>query len=107
MTELTGLLREGPGGDQLTGWPGSMRIFARRERPHPGAKLSLFEHEDGYRYQLWVTNLPATTRGWRGQNAYIEPATGCTPGSRTRSAQEKRPGSAGSPPTTTRLTRRG
>jgi hypothetical protein len=51
-----------------------MRICARRERPHPGAKLSLFEHEDGYRYQLWVTNLPAGTRGWRGQNAYIDAA---------------------------------
>ena len=74
VTELTGLLREGPGGDQLEGWPGPMRIFARRERPHPGAKLSLFEHEDGYRYQLWVTNLPAGTRGWRGQNAYIDAA---------------------------------
>jgi Transposase DDE domain group 1 len=49
-----------------------MRIFARRERPHPGAKLSLFEHEDGHRYQLWVTNLPAGTKGWRGQNAYID-----------------------------------
>jgi len=72
VTELTGLLREGPDGDQLKGWPASMRIFARRERPHPGAKLSLFEHEDGYRYQLWVTNLPATTKGWRGQNAYID-----------------------------------
>ena len=72
VTELTGLLRDGPGGDQMEGWPASMRIFARRERPHPGAKLSLFEHEDGYRYQLWVTNLPATTRGWRGQNAYID-----------------------------------
>ena len=72
VTELTGLLRDGPGGDQLKDWPTSMRIFARRERPHPGAKLSLFEHEDGYRYQLWVTNLPATTKGWRGQNAYID-----------------------------------
>ena len=72
VTELTGLLREGPDGDQLKGWPEPMRIFARRERPHPGARLSLFEHEDGYRYQLWVTNLPATTRGWRGQNAYID-----------------------------------
>jgi hypothetical protein len=49
-----------------------MRIFARRERPHPGAKLSLFEHEDGYRYQLWVTNLPATTKGWRGKTACID-----------------------------------
>jgi len=51
-----------------------MRIFARRERPHPGAKLSLFEHEDGYRYQLWVTNLPQDTRGWRGQCACIDAA---------------------------------
>jgi hypothetical protein len=74
VTELTGLLRQGPGGDRLDGWPQSMRIFVRRERPHPGAKLSLFEHEDGYRYQLHVTNLPATTKGWRGQNAYIDAA---------------------------------
>lgn len=72
VTELTGLLRKGPAGDQLDGWPETMRIFARRERPHPGAKLSLFEHEDGYRYQLWVTNLPADTRGWRGNLAYID-----------------------------------
>lgn len=74
VTELTTLLREGPDGDQLGGWPASMRIFARRERPHPGAKLSLFEHADGYRYQLWVTNLPATTTGWRGRCAYIDAA---------------------------------
>jgi hypothetical protein len=72
VTELTALLREGPGGDQLDGWPETMRIFARRERPHPGARLSLFEHEDGWRYQLWVTNLPATTKGWRGTTAYID-----------------------------------
>ncbi|MGE5292929.1 MAG: hypothetical protein ACM3ML_38230 [Micromonosporaceae bacterium] len=35
VTELTGLLRSGPGGDQLKAWPKSMRVFARRERPHP------------------------------------------------------------------------
>ena len=52
MAELTGLLREGPDGDQLAGWPASMRIFARRERPHPGAQLSLFEEADGWRYSL-------------------------------------------------------
>ena len=74
VTELTGLLRTGPSGDQLAGWPATMRLFARRERPHPGAKLSLFEHEDGYRYQLWVTNLPETTKGWRSKNAYIDAA---------------------------------
>ena len=51
-----------------------MRVFARRERPHPGAQLSLFEEADGWRYSLWVTNLPATVRGWRGQLAYIDAA---------------------------------
>jgi hypothetical protein len=74
VTELTGLLRAGRAGDQLAGWPVSMRVFARRERPHPGAQLSLFEAEDGWRYCLWVTNLPARTPGWRGQLAYIDAA---------------------------------
>jgi hypothetical protein len=31
----------------------------------------LFEAEDGWRYSLWVTNRPAATKGWLGQNAYI------------------------------------
>jgi hypothetical protein len=74
VTELTGLLREGPGGDQLSAWPKTMRAFARRERPHPGAQLSLLEAADGWRYSLWVTNLPAATTGWRGQCAYIDAA---------------------------------
>jgi Transposase DDE domain group 1 len=74
VTELTGLLREGPAGDQLAGWPASMRVFARRERPHPGAQLTLFEAETGWRYSLWVTNLPASQRGWRAQPAYIDAA---------------------------------
>jgi len=74
VTELTGVLREGPAGDQLSGWPARMRIFARRERPHPGAQLTLFEAEDGWRYSLWVTNRPAATTGWLGQPAYIDAA---------------------------------
>jgi hypothetical protein len=74
VAELTSLLREGPAGDQLAGWPAPMRVFARRERPHPGAQLSLFETADGWRYSLWVTNRPATTRGWLGQNAYLDAA---------------------------------
>jgi hypothetical protein len=72
VTELTGLLREGPAPDQLASWPASMRIFARRERPHPGAQLTLFESRDGWRYSLWVTNQPATLRGWRANPAYID-----------------------------------
>jgi hypothetical protein len=74
VAELTGLLRHGPGGDQLAGWPATMRVFARRERPHPGAQLSLFEEHSGWRYSLWVTNLPERAPGWRGQLAYIDAA---------------------------------
>jgi hypothetical protein len=74
VTELTGLLREGPHGDQLDGWPAPMRVFARRERPHPGAQLSLFETQDGWRYSLWVSNVPAQLRGWRAQLGYIDAA---------------------------------
>jgi hypothetical protein len=74
VTELTGLLREGPLGDQFKGWPKAMRVFARRERPHLGAQLSLLETADGWRYSLWAANLPAATRGWRGQCAYADAA---------------------------------
>jgi hypothetical protein len=72
VTDLTDPLRGGPGGDQLQGWPKAMRVFARRERPHPGVQLSLFEMADGWRYSPWATNLPAGTRGWRGQCAYAD-----------------------------------
>ena len=68
------LLRDGPAGDQLRAWPAAMRVFARRERPHPGAQLTLFEAEDGWRYSLWATNRPADTKGWLGQAAYIDAA---------------------------------
>jgi hypothetical protein len=72
VSELTGLLRQGPGGDHLDGWPASMRVFARRERPHPGAQLTLFEAGDGWRYSLWASNVPATLRGWRAQLGYTD-----------------------------------
>ena len=62
-----------------------MRVFARRERPHPAAQLTLFEAGNGRRYSLWVTNLPAAVRGWRANPAGAAPPTGCTPGSRTGS----------------------
>jgi hypothetical protein len=61
VAELTGLLRPEPGHhdrDQLRNWPPDMRIICRRERPHPGAQLSLFEEADGWRYQVFVTNTP-------------------------------------------------
>lgn len=77
VVELTGLLREsvGPDGrpvDQLKTWPKDMRVIVRRERPHPGAQLSLFEEADGWRYQVFATNTPARFGGKLGQLAYLE-----------------------------------
>lgn len=74
VAELTGLLRQGPDGDQLASWPAKMRVYVRRERPHPGAQLTLFQSRDGWRYTLWVTNRPATERGWLGRPQYIDAA---------------------------------
>ena len=55
--ELTGLLT-------LTGWPDGMRVIVRRERPHPGAQLSLFEEQDGWRYTAFVTNTTIGALQW-------------------------------------------
>jgi len=62
VAELTGLL-------DLTTWPTGMRLIVRRERPHPGAQLSLFEEADGWRYQVIATNTPI---GTGGQLAFLE-----------------------------------
>ncbi|HKI67173.1 MAG TPA: IS1380 family transposase [Solirubrobacterales bacterium] len=40
---------------ELSGWPAGTRAICRRERPHPGAQLS-FTDEDGYRFQVFLTN---------------------------------------------------
>lgn len=49
----------------LKGYPPSLRVIVRRERPHPGAQLR-FEDIDGYRLTAFVTNTP------RGQLADLE-----------------------------------
>ena len=38
------------------GWPAGSRLICRREEPHPGAALSLFDQEHGYRHTLMLTN---------------------------------------------------
>ena len=58
VAELTGLLRRGPDGDKLTGWPADMRVIVRREPISPGAQISLFEQHAGKRYQVIATNTP-------------------------------------------------
>jgi hypothetical protein len=72
VVELTGLLRESTAGDTLKDWPADMRVIVRRERPHPGAQLSLFEETDGWRYQLFATSTPLRAPGRLGQLAFLE-----------------------------------
>ena len=59
VAEVTGLL-------DLRRWPAGMRVIVRRERPHPGAQLSLLEETDGWRYQAFATNTAV------GQLAFLE-----------------------------------
>jgi hypothetical protein len=40
------------------GWPAGARLICRREDPHPGATLSLFDQVQGRRHTLLLTNSP-------------------------------------------------
>lgn len=62
VAELTGLLP----GLTAAGWPEGMRVLVRRERPHPGAQISVMEAVDGWRYQCVATDTPT------GQLAFLE-----------------------------------
>jgi hypothetical protein len=55
VAELTGLLT-------LLGWPAGVRVIVRRERPHPGAQLSLFEERDGWRYTAVIRQADPTDK---------------------------------------------
>lgn len=48
VTELTGLIEHG--------WPDRTRVIARRERPHPGAQLTIFDIAEGFRHQVFITD---------------------------------------------------
>jgi hypothetical protein len=60
VAELTGLLADPIG----SGWPAGMRVLVRRERPHPGAQISVFEAHDGWRYQALATDTPTGQLAW-------------------------------------------
>ena len=60
VADLTGLL-DNP---ERAGWPAGMRVLVRRERPHPGAKLTLMEAHDGWRYQALATDTAAGQLAW-------------------------------------------
>ena len=49
VTELTDQL-------DLSAWPEGTRLIVRRERPHPGAQLSVLDCETGYRHTAFITD---------------------------------------------------
>jgi hypothetical protein len=51
VCELTGLVPD-------DGYPPGTRFIVRRERPHPGAQLSLFDTIEGMRHQVTATDTP-------------------------------------------------
>ncbi|GGX33952.1 IS1380 family transposase [Streptomyces noursei] len=56
VAELTGMV-------DLAGHPTGTRIIVRRERPHPGAQLSLFDTVEGLRHQVFLTDTPVAGGG--------------------------------------------
>ena len=60
--ELDGAIRAGAEVIELSelyeveGWSSDMRVICRRERPHPGAQLSLFDTHAGWRHTCFITN---------------------------------------------------
>jgi hypothetical protein len=49
VTELTDRV-------DLSSWPEGTRLIVRRERPHPGAQLSVLDCETGYRHTAFITD---------------------------------------------------
>jgi len=49
VSELTGLV-------DLSSWGAGTRLICRRERPHPGAQLSLFDQGEEFRHTCVITN---------------------------------------------------
>ena len=52
VAELTDLM-------DLSSWGEDARLICRRERPHPGAQLSLFDTSEGFRHTCFITNANA------------------------------------------------
>jgi hypothetical protein len=66
--DTDGSLRDGAEIAEIThlvdtsSYPAGTRMIVRRERPHPGAQLSLFDTIEGLRHQVFITDTPRG--GW-------------------------------------------
>ena len=82
-------------------WGDGVRVIARRERPHPGAQLTLFDTAEGFRHQVFITDQPnidiATLELRHRHRAHVE--------NRIRAA--KTPGCATCPARTSSATKPG
>lgn len=63
VADLTGILRHGPGGDLMAGWPTDQRIIVRRVPRPAGEQPTLGEHPD-WRYGAFTTNTPVGQTQW-------------------------------------------
>ncbi len=63
VVEITGLV-------DLAAWPEGCRLIVRRERPHPGAQLSLFDTVNEHRHTAFITDT--ARRQVRHQTAGLE-----------------------------------
>jgi hypothetical protein len=63
VADLTGILRHGPGGDLMAGWPTDQRIIVRRVPRPAGEQPTLGENPD-WRYGAFTTNTPAGQTQW-------------------------------------------
>ena len=94
VTELTDLI-------PLAAWPEDARLFMRRERPHPGAQLTLFDTAEGFRHTCFITNTDGPT------SPPSSSATGDTPEWRTGSGTGRTVVWPTCPSTPSSATRRG
>lgn len=63
VTDLTGILRHGPAGDQMSGWPDDVRVIARRV-PRGAAEQAKLGEDADWRYGAFATNTPAGQIQW-------------------------------------------
>ena len=100
VTELTDLLDP----SVLSGFPAGTRLICRRERPHPGAQLSLFDTINGMRHQVFATDTP---HGAGLSIQFLEVRHRAHARVEDRSAAGRPPASADSRPGSSPSTRRG
>jgi hypothetical protein len=63
VADLTGILRHGPGGDRMDGWPDDQRVIVRRTPRPAGKPAKLGEHPD-FEYGAFTTNTAAGQLQW-------------------------------------------